>query len=117
MKSLKQVVCLVVVVLITTVFALQAAAELPQKREIRDKFMWGDPDDLVGCRKPGLRSGEMNERSVSESLTAPIPRMWTAELAPRSGVTLIWFPHVIHEQENRHSATSATQVFERRVRR
>jgi len=117
MKSFKQIVWLAVVLLVTMLFALQAAAELPRTREIRDKFMWGDPDDLVGCRKSGLRSGEMNGRAVSESLTAPIPRVWTAELAPRLGVTLIWFPHVIFEQEKCDPGTSATQVLERRVRR
>jgi hypothetical protein len=44
MKSFKQIVCFAVVLLITMLFALQAAAELPRTREIRDKFMWGDPD-------------------------------------------------------------------------
>jgi hypothetical protein len=117
MKSFKQIVCFGVLLFITMLFALQAAAELPRTREIRDKFMWGDPDDLVGCRKSGLRSEEMNGRPAAECLTAPIPRVRAAELAARSGVTLIWFPHVIFEQENRDPGTSATQVLERRVRR
>jgi hypothetical protein len=51
MKSFKQIVCLAMVVLITTLFALQAAAERPRTREIRDKLMWGDPDEMGASRK------------------------------------------------------------------
>ena len=51
MKSFKQIVCFAVVLLITVLLALEATAEIPRTREIHDKFMWGDPDDIATCRQ------------------------------------------------------------------
>jgi hypothetical protein len=78
MKSFKQIVCFAVVLLITMLFALQAAAELPRTREIRDKFMWGDPDEMGASRKAGgLRYIAVEypdrDKAASQSISKPAP--------------------------------------------
>ena len=53
MKSLRAIVCLVAVLLLVGLLAFQAVAERPQTKEIRDKVMWGDPDEFGACRAAG----------------------------------------------------------------
>jgi hypothetical protein len=117
MKSLRAIVCLVVVLLLVGLLAFQAVAERPQTREIRDKVMWGDPDDLAGCRKAGLRSREVNGLPDCEFIRRPMPRTGTPEMIPKLGIDLSWFGPVVVEHEGYDSRTFMIQVSERSIRR
>jgi hypothetical protein len=61
MRPLKPVCCLLVVVLLVGSLAFPVFAERPGIIEIRDKFMWGDPDSPAGCRTVGVRQRVVNE--------------------------------------------------------
>ncbi len=117
MKSLRAILCLVFALLLVGLLAFQAVAERPQSKEIRDKIMWGDPDDLVGCRKSGVLSREVNGPPDSEFISRPMPRMWTAELALSLGIDLSWCGYVVGRQEDRDSRTFMIRVPARSTRR
>jgi hypothetical protein len=51
MRSFKPIGYLLVVVLFVGLVVSGAFAERPRTTEIKDIFMWGDPDELAGCRQ------------------------------------------------------------------
>lgn len=92
MKSVKPIACLVLVMLLVGSLACQALAERPQIREIRDQFMWGDPDEPAGCRQVGVWQEVVMESPDCEiALTRLVPRSAAPQEAPtlRVNMTLL----------------------------
>jgi hypothetical protein len=50
MKSLRGLTCFVVVILLLGFIVGHGLAALPDSREIKDQFMWGDPDWVESIR-------------------------------------------------------------------
>jgi len=68
MRSLRGLTCLLGVVLLLALLVVESLAELPETREIKDKFMWGDPDSPVECK---VLHGMGRCRSVALALWEP----------------------------------------------
>jgi hypothetical protein len=69
MRSLKPIGCLLVIVLFVSLVVSGAFAERPRTAQIKDFFMWGDPDDLWACRQSA--PGWQEERSLDCATTLP----------------------------------------------
>lgn len=52
MRLIKAIACFFFLLVLVALPAIEARAERPQTREIRDKIRWGDPDEPAGCRGP-----------------------------------------------------------------
>lgn len=89
MKSLKPILCLLVMVLLAALLAGQALAERPEAREIKSKVMWGDPDEPAGCREVDLWWREVNGPPDCEMvLTRPAPRSTAFQEVQTLGVNM-----------------------------
>jgi hypothetical protein len=62
MKSLRGLTCFVVVILLLGFIVGHGLAALPDSREIKDQFMWGDPD----CPWSRSRGADRSEFGDSE---------------------------------------------------
>jgi hypothetical protein len=118
MRPLKPVCCLLVVVLLVGSLAFPVFAERSGIIEIRDKFMWGDPDDLMGCR--GADSGWQEGNGIPDCAMIPaMPVRWARDPQVLEGSCwyMVWFgfESLLQRKSECHSHT--VRVYARITRR
>ena len=118
MKPLKLTGCLLLVPLLAGLFAGQAVAERPKTIEIRDKMMWGDPDEPAGSRRVGELPRAAIESGDRETIQPrSLPQCGRPQSVKTVWVTMTWLGFEVGLQQSREYRGRTIRISAPKARR